>query len=252
MQLESVVQYLDEYLGVARHPDHPHALNGLQVGGSGEVRHLVAAVDASEATITEAARRQADLLLVHHGLFWGGLRPLTGRLLRRVRPLLSAEVALYSCHLPLDGHPEVGNNVLLARALGVVVEGRFAIYQGTEIGWHGAVQTAVEPARLAALVENAVGGPVRLLAGGPTRVERVGVVTGDGASVVREAASLGLHALVTGEASHHTYFDAQELGIHVVLGGHYATETFGVKALAAHLADRFGLTWDFVDLPTGL
>lgn len=252
MKLESVVQYLDEYLAVARHPDHAHALNGLQVGGPDEVSSIVAAVDASEATITEAARREADLLLVHHGLFWDGLRPLTGRLLRRVRPLLSAEVALYSCHLPLDGHPEVGNNALLARALGVVLEGRFAPYQGAEIGWHGALETAVEPARLADLVETAVGGPVRLLAGGPARVERVGVVTGDGASVVREAASLGLHALVTGEASHHTYFDAQELGIHVVLAGHYATETFGVKALAAHLAERFGLTWDFVDLPTGL
>jgi len=252
VKLESVVQYLDEYLAVARHPDYPHALNGLQVGGPDQVRHILAAVDASEASITEAIRRQGDLLIVHHGLFWDGLRPLTGRLLRRVRPLLSGEVALYSCHLPLDGHPEVGNNALLARALGIALEGRFAAYQGTEIGWHGALPTAVEPARLAALVESAVGGSVRLLAGGPARVERVGVVTGDGASVVREAASLGLHALVTGEASHHTYFDAQELGIHVVLAGHYATETFGVKALAAHLAERFELTWDFVDLPTGL
>jgi dinuclear metal center YbgI/SA1388 family protein len=252
MKLESIVQYLDGYLAVASHPDYPTALNGLQVGGPDEVRKAVAAVDASEASIREAVGRGADLLIVHHGLFWDGLRPLTGRLLRRIRPLLAGNVALYSCHLPLDGHPEVGNCALLARELGIHLEGRFAAYQGTEIGWHGTLDPPADPAGLVARAEKAVAGPVRWLAGGPPRIERVGVVTGAGGSLVPEAASIGLDALVTGEASHHTYFDAAELGIHVLLAGHYATETFGVRALAAHVAERFGLTWDFVDLPTGL
>jgi len=252
MKLESLVQYIDQYLTIPGHPDYPTALNGLQVGGPDEVNRVVAAVDASQASIAEAVRRDADLLLVHHGLFWEGLRPLTGRLLRRVRPLLLADVALYSAHLPLDGHAEVGNNALLARAVGVRLEGRFGAYQGTEIGWHGVLDVPVDEEALAAAVAAAVGGPVRVLPGGPARIERVGVVTGGGASMVSEAAARGLHAFITGEVSHHTFFDAQELGIHVVVAGHYATETFGVKALAAHVAERFGLEWDFVDQPTGL
>lgn len=252
MKLEFLVQYLDEYLGVSTHPDDPAALNGLQVGGPDEVRRVVAAVDASEASIAEAVRRNADLLLVHHGLFWEGLRPLTGRLLRRVRPLVEKGVALYSCHLPLDSHPEVGNCALLARSLGITPAGRFAAYHGVGIGVHGVVDSPLAPEALAARAEQAVGSPVRLLRGGPDRIERVGVLTGRGGSAAGEAARAGLDALVTGEASHHVYFDAVELGVHVVLAGHYATETFGVKALANHVADRFGLQWDFVDQPTGL
>jgi len=253
MKLESILQYLDGYLGIPDHPDYPGALNGLQVGaGPEEVHHLVAAVDASEASILEAVRRGADLLIVHHGLFWGGVQPITGRLLRRVRPLIETGTALYSCHLPLDGHAEVGNAALLARALGVALEGRFGEYQGAPVGWYGRLEQAVEVDALAARAAETLAGPVRVLRGGPDRVERVGIVTGGGASLLGEAVALELDAFVTGEASHHTFFDAQELGIHVLLGGHYATETFGVKALAEHAAERFGLTWEFVDQPTGL
>jgi len=146
----------------------------------------------------------------------------------------------------------VGNAALLAKALGAALEGRFAAYQGAEVGWHGRLGPALDAPALRARAEEVLGGPVRLLEGGPERIERVGVVTGGGASFVGEAVDLRLDALVTGEGSHHTYFDAKELGIHVLLGGHYATETFGVRALAEHLADRFELSWDFVDQPTGL
>ncbi|HSH74451.1 MAG TPA: Nif3-like dinuclear metal center hexameric protein [Longimicrobiales bacterium] len=252
MKIESLIQYLGGYLEVATHPDDPAAMNGLQVGGRDEVRHIVAAVDASEASILEAVRLQADLMLVHHGLFWGGPQPLTGRLLRRVRPLIESGVALYSCHLPLDGHPEVGNSAVLARALGLTLEGRMGAYRDVEIGWHGRLDPALDAPGLESRAEAALGGPARVLAGGPARIERVGVVTGSGGSFVEEAVGLGLDAFVTGEVRHATYFDAMELGIHVVLGGHYATETFGVKALCEHLAERFGLTWEFVDQPTGL
>jgi len=243
---------MDEYLGVTGHPDYPGALNGLQVGGPVEVQRIVAAVDASEASITEAAHRKADLMLVHHGLFWGGLRPLTGRSLRRLRGLIENGIALYSCHLPLDGHAEVGNSALLARAIGLELEGRFAAYQGAEVGWHGRPAQPLDLAALVGALEGTLDGPVHVVPGGPERIDRVGVVTGGGASFIEEAAGLGLDALITGEGSHHSHFDAMELGVHLLLGGHYATETFGVRALGAHLADRFDLIFRFVDQPTGL
>ncbi len=252
MKLESLLQYLDAYLGTTSHPDYANAWNGLQIGGPAEVRHIVAAVDASVASISEAIGRNADLMVVHHGLFWGGAAPLTGRLLSRVRPLLEEEVALYSSHLPLDSHSEVGNNALLGQALGLRLEGRFDAYQGCPVGWYGRWVEGVDADGLRLATERAVGGPVRVLSGGPERIERVGVVTGAGADALAEAAALGLDALVTGECHHHHAIDAQELGVHLVLAGHYASETLGVKALAAHVAERFDLTWEFVDLPTGL
>jgi dinuclear metal center YbgI/SA1388 family protein len=253
MQLESLLQYLDAYLGVREHPDYPNALNGLQVNCSGDVTRIAAAVDASEATIEAAAADGADLLLVHHGLFWGGLQPLAGRHFRKVRALLQHDIAVYAAHLPLDGHAEVGNSALLARALGIDLQGRFAPYQGAEIGWWGVLDEGIGAAQLPIRLREVLEGhDVHLIPGGPDLVERVGVVTGGGASFVEDAVALGLDALVTGEGSHHTHFDAMELGIHVLFGGHYATETFGVKALAGHLAERFGLEWTFLDLPTGL
>jgi dinuclear metal center YbgI/SA1388 family protein len=252
VQLESLLQYIDEYLAVPGYPDYPGALNGLQVGGPDQVANLAVAVDASEASITEAIRLHTDLMIVHHGLFWGGLRPLTGPHLRRVRALIQNGVALYSCHLPLDGHAEVGNSALLARALGLELEGRFAAFQGAEVGWHGRPESPIDLASLVERAEVALGGPVHTIPGGRDRIDRVGVVTGGGASFIEEAARLGLDALVTGEGTHHAHFDAMEWGIHVLFGGHYATETFGVRALGSHLAERFDLTCTFIDRPTGL
>jgi len=252
VKLESLLQYLDLYLGTAAYPDYSAAWNGLQVQGPDEVEHIVAAVDVSVASIDAAVAAGADLLIVHHGLFWGGSAPLTGRLFQRVKALVEHGVGLYSSHLPLDGHAEVGNNALLGRALGLELEGRFDAYQGTPVGWYGRAREPLDARRLGASVEAAVAGKVRVLGGGPARIERVGIVTGSGADALAEAASLGLDALVTGECHHHHAIDAAELGVHLVLAGHYATETFGVKALAAHAAERFGLTWEFVDLPTGL
>lgn len=252
MKLESILQYIDEYLGVSEHPDYANALNGLQVGGPEEVAHIVAAVDASEASVRAAVERKADLLLVHHGLFWSGLAPITGRRLRRIRPLLLNQVGLYSVHLPLDAHAEVGNCALLGRALGLELQGTFGAYEGVEIGWWGSLPEPTDAPGLRDRVSQVLDGPVHLIPGGPEQIRRVGVVTGGGASFTPEAADMGLDALVTGEGSHHTHFDAMELGVHVLLGGHYATEVFGVRALAGHLADRFDLTWEFVDQPTGL
>jgi dinuclear metal center YbgI/SA1388 family protein len=251
MELESIIRYADEYLGVKSHPDYPGALNGLQVEGRPDVRHVCAAVDASEAAVEEAIRRDADLLLVHHGIFWEGLRPLTGRRYRKLARLIEARVGLYSVHLPLDSHAEVGNCVLLARQLGVDIRGPFGTsHGGVQIGWWGAVDARREAFR--ATVERAVGGAVRLIAGGPERIHTVGVVTGAAGSLLGEAVKAGLDAFVTGEGNHHTFAEAHEDRINLYYGGHYATETFGVKALAEHLATSFGLTWEFIDLPSGL
>lgn len=252
MKLESLIQYLDGYLEIAHHPDYPGAWNGLQVEGTRDVRHVAAAVDASQAAIQQAVDGGADLILVHHGLFWNGAAPLSGRLHRRVAALIGAGTALYSSHLPLDGHVEVGNNVLLCRALGVEPEGRFDAFEEVPIGWYGSLDSPLDVASLATRLEEAIGGTARVIQGGPHEISRVGIVTGSGAGALAEAAQLGLDALVTGECQHHHYFDATELGVNLLLGGHYATETLGVRALAAHVAERFDLAWSFVDQPTGL
>lgn len=251
MKLEPLLQYLDDYLDTRTHPDYPGALNGLQVGcGDEEVERIAAAVDASEETIAAAVREGVGLLLVHHGLFWNGPEPVTGRQFRRVAPLIGAGAALYSCHLPLDAHPEVGNCILLARRLGLEPDGRFGEYEGAPIGWQGPL--AVSRDDLAGRLKEAVQGPVHVLPGGPDEIRRVAVVTGGGASFIQEAVAAGVDAFVTGEGPHHSYVDAMELGINVFYGGHYATETFGVRALAARLEARFDLAWTFLDFPSGL
>lgn len=250
MRLDELAGYLDAYLRVGEVPDSRLALNGLQVENGGEVTRVAVAVDASEEAIREAVARGCDLLLVHHGLFWDGHRPLTGRRYRKVKRLLDAGVAVYSAHIPLDLHPEVGNNVVLARELGIRVEGRFGDYEGVELGVWGELELKREA--LAARLDEVLGGRVKMMAGGPERVRRVGVITGQGGSMIGAAIEAGLDAYVTGEGAHHTYFDAMEGGINVYYGGHYATEVWGVRALAAHLEKRFGLPWEFLDLPTGL
>jgi dinuclear metal center YbgI/SA1388 family protein len=241
---------LDAEFQIQDHPDYPDALNGLQVEGRGEIRRLGAAVDASEETLLEASRRKIDFLLVHHGLFWGGLAPITGRAYRKVAALVKGNTNLYSLHLPLDAHPEFGNNALLMQSLGLTASGRFGSYQGADVGWWG--EAGVMRADLLDSLGEAVGSEARVIPGGPERVDRVGVVTGGGASALQEAAEAGLDSLVTGEAPHHSYHDAMELGLNLFLGGHYGTETFGVKALTSHLSEEFGIPWEFLHFPTGL
>lgn len=250
MELNALVDYLDGYLRTAEVPDDPRAWNGLQVEGRREVRKVGAAVDASERGIGLARAAGCDLLLVHHGVFWDGVTPLTGRRYRKLAALVESGMALYGSHIPLDLHPEVGNSAVLARALGMEVEGTFGEYRGVEIGFHGRLPMLREA--LAARLDEVLGGRVLMIPGGPKRLERVGVLTGAGGDAIGQALAAGLDALVTGEGAHHTYFAAMEDGLNVYYGGHYATEVWGVKALAAHIADRFGLEWEFFDVPTGL
>lgn len=250
MRLEELVAYLDEYLGVRNAPDFPGAVNGLQVENRGGVSRVAVAVDAAQAAIDGAVAAGANLLIVHHGLFWDGNVPVTGRRYRRIRALLEADVALYSSHLPLDSHPEVGNNAVLARELGITVSGPLGEYQGGPLGLWGTLDVSREA--LAARLDETLGCRIKVVAGGPERVRRVGIVTGGAGDQVSAARALGLDAFITGEGAHHNYFDAAEGGINLYLGGHYATEVWGVRALARHLEERFELPWSFIDTPTGL
>lgn len=251
MRLDTLVRYLDDYLRVAEEvADAPEALNGLQVGNSGDITKLAAAVDMCEATVRMAAEQRADCLLVHHGLFWGGLRPLVGPAYRRVAALIKGNIALYAAHLPLDRHPDVGNNSVVARLLGVKVRGEFGSYHGAPIGIWGEYSGTRD--ELSWSLTKTLGSAPRLLPFGPERVQRVGIVTGAGGSLIPQAAAAGLDTYITGEGQHWTFFDAEELGINVFYAGHYATETVGVKALAEHLSKKFDLPWAFLDHPTGL
>jgi dinuclear metal center YbgI/SA1388 family protein len=214
------------------------------------VTRVAAAVDACAATIDMAVDAKADFLIVHHGIFWGGLSRLAGPMFRRVSRLVRGGVALYSSHLPLDRHIEVGNNMVLAQQLGIAVRGPFGSYREQTIGVWGEIDLHRD--ELAQRIAERLGPAPRVLGFGPERVSRVGIVTGAGGSEVRQAAAAGLDTYVTGEGPHWSYLEAEELGLNVLLAGHYATETVGVKALAAHVSARFGIPWVFLDHPTGL
>jgi dinuclear metal center YbgI/SA1388 family protein len=250
VNLLDVVHYCNQYLRVDAVHDYPEALNGLQVGNRGTVTRIAGAVDLCAATVRMAAKQQADLLLVHHGLFWGGLRPIVGPQLERVAGLIRDGIAVYGAHLPLDCHPDIGNAVLLARALGVSVRGDFGTWQDQPVGLWG--EGGGDRDSFSQLLTEVLGAPAKAMLFGPTKVGRVGIVTGAGGSFIKQAALQGLDTFVTGEGSHDSYFDAQELGLNVYFGGHYATETFGVRALAEHLGTKFGIPWVFLDHPTGL
>lgn len=254
--LPTIAAYLDELLHTTETPDYTGALNGVQVETDVDITRIAAAVDASTRTLMGAVENGAQLLIVHHGLFWGGLQPLRGAYRRRLTLLLSSQLALYSSHLPLDAHPEYGNNVLLARELGLEPAAPFARYQSLDIGVSG--NTDVETATLATRTDAFArqhGGMARHTRIEPgRRTRRWAICTGAGAdaSTLAEAATRGIDTLIVGEGPHWTAVDAEELNLTLIYAGHYATETLGVQALAAHVASRFQLPWVFIDAPTGL
>ncbi|HEV8600067.1 MAG TPA: Nif3-like dinuclear metal center hexameric protein [Gemmatimonadales bacterium] len=249
--LATLTSYLDEYLRIREVPDEANAVNGLQVENSGAVDRIVAAVDASLGTI-QALPAGSPLLLVHHGLLWDGNVPLIGRRYQRVRALLQRDAALYSAHIPLDAHPEIGNNAVLARALGLAAPAPFDTYRGVPFGVQGLLDPGEPREAFTARVEQLLGTKARLIPGGPALSRRVGIITGSGGGRIAAAHEAGIDTYLTGEGAHHTYFDAMELGVNLIYAGHYATETVGVKALAAQLAGKFGIPWEFHDHPTGL
>jgi dinuclear metal center YbgI/SA1388 family protein len=251
-----LVQFLDGELRSADIPDYDAALNGLQLANSGEVTRVAAAVDFSADTVAAAVREKANLLLVHHGMFWRGAHPITGRAFERLRTAIRGELAVYSSHIPLDLHPVLGNNALLARELALDVDGTFGRYHGVEIGVTGsgniATSELVDRVRSfsARFNTTAVATPFS----SDRRTQRWAIITGAGASTdtLEEALSRRVDTFIVGEGAHHTAVYAMEHGLVVVYGGHYATETLGVRALAGQLSERFGVSSVFLDVPTGL
>jgi dinuclear metal center YbgI/SA1388 family protein len=250
-----LAQRIDRLLGVAGHPDYPTAFNGLQFDHQGPVQGIAAAVDVSERSIRGAADAGANFLLVHHGLFWGGAQPVVGIAYRRFRLLFDHDIAVYSAHLPLDAHPELGNNVLLAREFGLTPSRPFASYQGVAIGVGGDADMPTDAIlAIADAFARRHGGRARASAipvGHHTR--RWAICTGAGASseTLREAEAAHVNTLVTGEGPHHTAVEAPERGVVVIYAGHYATETLGVSAVAERIAREVGVPWSFVSSPTG-
>jgi dinuclear metal center YbgI/SA1388 family protein len=245
-----IVRYTDKYLRVREIEDWPNALNGLQIENSGRVTKIGAAVDVSTRVLSKAAKKDVDLLLVHHGLFWPGLQPVTNALHRQLKIAFKNDIALYSAHLPLDIHPKVGNNAQLAAALGLRSTTPFLEEKGQLIGLK--TRASVSRNELLRKLEKSLGGKVKAFAFGPKRIKTIGIVTGGAGSEIYRVAQEEIDMFITGEAPHWAAVAAEELGINLILGGHYATETFGVKALAAHLSKRFKLPWEFLDFPTGL
>jgi dinuclear metal center YbgI/SA1388 family protein len=227
------------------------------------VGRIVATVDSSLAAIeglgppsSPDAVPSPPLLIVHHGMFWDGNQPVTGRRYRKIRTLIEHDAALYAAHMPLDVHPEVGNNAVLAQRLSLHDRSWFGMHKGIAIGVAG---QAPDELRTRDAVVQAVGktlgiptGTIRVIPAGPERVTRIGVITGAAGSAIAQAHAAGCDTYITGEGAAHTYHDATELGLNVLFAGHYATETVGIQALARHLGERFGLPWEFHDHPTGM
>ena len=250
ISLATLVRHCDTLLDTAAIGDYAGAANGLQVENSGAVTRIAAAVDASLATVELAVAARADLLIVHHGLFWTPRQPWTGKNYALLKLLMANNLAVYSSHLPLDAHPRLGNNARLAAALGLKKLTPFFTSHGQPIGFQA--RAKILRSELQQRLERATGAKPLLIPGGGEWCERIGVVTGGAGGDLKLAAAEGVDTFVTGEGPHWSYALAEELGLNVFYAGHYATETFGVKALAAWLSRKYKIPWEFLDHPTGL
>jgi dinuclear metal center YbgI/SA1388 family protein len=248
--LSDVVSYTDRFLRIRDVGDWDNALNGLQIENSGRVTRIGAAVDVSTRVLTEAQKDGVDLLIVHHGLFWPGLQPIQGALRRQLRIAFENDIALYSGHLPLDIHARVGNNAQLVAALGLKSAQPFLEEKGQPVGLK--IRASLPRSQLVGKLQKVLNGPVKVFGFGPKQTRAIGVVTGAAGSEIYRVAEEGIDTFITGEAPHWAAVAAEEVGVNLLLGGHYATEVFGVKALAAHLSKRFSMPWEFIDFPTGL
>jgi len=248
--LTTIVSFLDERIEIEGVADA--ALNGLQLEASASVKRVGLAVDAAAATIDVAIERDCDLLFVHHGLFWGGPEPLRGAHGERVRRCFAGGLSVYAAHLPLDRHPELGNNALLARALGARPSGTFGAVEGVEIGTLAEMPEPTSLTEIAARLAAAGCDDQLMWCFGADPLERLAIVTGSGCSLMQDAIDAGAQGFITGEPRQSAYHHAREASLNCLFAGHYATETFGVRAVGALLADRFGLDTVWIEHPTGV
>ena len=248
--LSEIVSYTDRFLRIRDVGDWDNALNGLQIENSGRVTRIGAAVDVSTRVLTKAVKQDVDLLIVHHGLFWPGLQPIQGVLRRQLWIAFENDVALYSAHLPLDIHARIGNNAQLVAALGLKSAQPFLEEKGQPVGLK--VRASLPRSELVRKLQKALNGPVKVFDFGPKQTRSIGVVTGAAGSEIYRVADEEIDTFITGEAPHWAAVAADEVGVNLILGGHYATEVFGVRTLAAHLSKRFRVPLEFIDCPTGL
>jgi len=243
--LDELVSHCNARLHVREIADFPGAFNGLQFSNSGTVTKIGAAVDAGAGPFALAAKAGVSFLIVHHGMLWDGAQPLNGPRRDRLKTLLDADCAVYSAHLPLDAHPEIGNNALIARALGLTITGWELPYEGTAI----MATVAAPPSRteLRARLEKLFPRGLTAVAFGPAQPRKLAILSGSGSSAIPHLAGAGVDTLITGELKQSAFNAAQEAGLNLYICGHYATEVFGVRALAQECAERFGLPWEFLD-----
>jgi dinuclear metal center YbgI/SA1388 family protein len=248
LSIQELVAHCDALLDV--HASRDFGPNGLQVEGRRPVRRIVTGVSACLELFERARDAAADAVFVHHGLFWDGApRQLTGFQYRRVACLVEAGIHLVAYHLPLDRHPELGNNALAAKGLGLYSIEPFAPVEGVPIGFRGRYPESIAPEAFVERCTKLFGGPPLAFLGGPPEVATVGIVSGGAQREVHQAIAAGLDAYVTGEASEWVMNVAREAGIHYLAAGHYATERLGIRALGEHLGERFGLDHEFIDVP---
>ncbi|MFQ6112856.1 MAG: Nif3-like dinuclear metal center hexameric protein [bacterium] len=245
-----LIAYLNQYLKISEIPDI--SKNGLQVQGTVEIEKVAVSVDACMETFQATAEEGAQMLLVHHGIFWNEIEVLTGYHYKRVKFLMDNHINLYAAHLPLDVHTEVGNNVQLARLLDLEVVGEFGDYQGLAIGVQAKSAKPIRMSEFSRRIKERLNSSVRIDQFGAEKIQKVGIVSGGGASIIPQAVAEKLDCFITGEPKHSFFHFAKECGINLIYGGHYATETLGVKALAKHVEKKFDITTIFIDRPTGL
>ncbi len=240
---DDIIAFADELLDVTSYPDFGPV--GLQVVGADEVAKIVCGVSASQELFRLASKAGADLVLVHHGLFWDRDPRIVGPVMKgRLEALFEDDLSLVAYHLALDAHPEIGNNALLAKKIGIGETGRFS-----DVGLGGSLEKSQPIAALAERIATALGREPLVFESGPDSIEQVAVCSGGAAGLIHDAAAEGYDCFVTGEPAEPTKHAASELGIHFVAGGHYATETLGVQALGERIADAFDIEWEFIDLP---
>ena len=245
--LKELVNYTDGLLDSRSFRDY--CPNGLQVEGGADIRKLVAGVTACQALLDAAIEEQADAILVHHGYFWKGESPVvTGMKKRRIKKLLDADVSLLAYHLPLDAHPELGNNASLAAQLGLAIQGRFGDEAGTGIGMYGELSGPVEAADFVRHVAKQLDNNVLHIPGKPGLITSIAWCTGAAQGYIEQAVELGVDAYLSGEISEQTVHVAREMGIHYFAAGHHATERYGPDALGRHLAEHFRLEYSFIDV----
>ena len=251
MKLSKITRYLDKELGIKSIKDD--SKNGLQFRGRSEVKRIVFGVDACLELFEKAAKRNADMIVVHHGLLWGRspLKNLDDLGKKRMIFLKKHKISLYACHLPLDAHPRLGNNIQLSKLFDFKSIKPFAEYHGSSIGYYGNLKKPIGISKFIEGIGKRLGKPSVILFG-PGSVSRLGIVSGGGSDAIKEMSKLKIDTILLGEYGHSTYHKAKERCINVISAGHYITETFGVKAVAKELEGRFEVETEFIDVPTGL